>query len=132
MTGEEMLALEGEIIQAIGRELHKLAAVRGPGVVFYAEPADTLVQSAAFAGDDRNMVLVSPSTELNLLARDLWRVRKQAAPQGLWSALTFILLGGEFRVTYIAPDQMYAGADANERCKTMIRTVMGPVRVTTA
>ncbi len=129
MTLEEMLAQEAELINAIGRELNTLAAVRGPGVVYYAEPSETVMQSAIFAGDDREMTLTVPSTELNLLARELWRTRRQAAPMEGWAALTFILLDGEFRATFINANEMYEGRDANERCKSAIRMIMGPVRV---
>lgn len=129
MTNDEMLALETQLIQEIGRELNKLALVRGPGVIFYAEPSDTLVQSAAFSGDDREMTVTTPSTEINTLVRDLWRVRREAAPAQAWAAMTYIYLNEEFRITYIMPKDMYAGANANERCKNMIRAVLGPVNV---
>lgn len=131
MTNEEMLARETGLIQEIGRELHKLALVRGPGVVFYAEPSETIVESAAFSGDDVEMTVTVPSTEINMLARELWRVRKEAAPTQLWSAMTYIYLNEEFRITYIMRSEMYPGTNANERCKSMIRAVMGPVNVRT-
>lgn len=129
MTHEEMLAAEAQLIQAIGRQLNVVASVRGPGVVYYAEPSETRVESAVFAGDDAEMTLTVASTELSTLVRELWRVRREGAPGQGWAALTFVLLDGDFRVTYIAPNEMYAGADANERCKTMIRAIMGPVNV---
>lgn len=121
--------VESELIQALGHALSDMLAIRGPGLLLYAEPDDSHVEAAIFAGDDEEMTLLAPTTEINLLVRDLWRLRADTAPAQAWAAMTYILLGQDFRVEYILPANLDPGLDANARCKAALRRLLGEVRV---
>jgi len=126
---EEELAAEAQLQQLIGAELLRMTGGVGPGVLLYAEPTEREVQSGVFVGDDRRMDMLTSTTLLNELVRELWRVRNRAAPGQGWIAMTFLMLGEEYRLDYIDAPVLDRGPNANERCKAAIRRLLGPVEI---
>jgi hypothetical protein len=126
---EDDLAVEGRLQHLIGAELLRMAGGAGPGVLLYAEPTEREVQSGVFVGDDNTMDMLTSTTVLNELVRELWRARNRVAPGQGWIAMTFLMLGNEYRVDYIDKTVLDPGPSANERCKAALRRLLGPVKV---
>lgn len=126
---EEELAVEGQLQHLIGAELLRMSGGTAPGVLLYAEPTDRQVHSGVFIGDDRRMDMLTSTTLLNELVRELWRARNRAAPGQGWIAMTYLMLGNEYRLDYIDASVLDPGPNANERCKAAIRRLLGPVEI---
>lgn len=126
---EDDLALEGQIQSQIGAELLRMTGRTGPGILLYAEPTEQKVESGVFVGDDLQMDMMMSTTLLNELVRELWRARNRAAPGQGWIAMTFLMLHNDYRVDYIDGSVLDSGGNANERCKSAIRRLLGPVNI---
>lgn len=120
---------EAQAVQAIGAEIMAMVGAPPPRALIYSEVEDGVVGTDIFVEIGTEVKYLEPTSEINHIVHDLWQARFRLGEHEPWAAMTYFLVGNEFKLDFIYREHLDVGKSAFDRRKAALTRIMGPVNI---